>query len=71
MTKVNTHPTPALGTPSHLARQQAIENALTTALYFIRLPSTESGLKAATGRAIRAASMLKQACAEIQKGGAA
>ena len=71
MTKVNTHPTPALGTPSHLARQQAIENALSTALYFIRLPNTESGLKAATGRAIRAASMLKQACAEIQNGRAA
>ena len=70
MTTVNTHPTPAPGTASHLARQQAIENALTTALYFIRLPSTESGLKAATGRAIRAASMLKQACAEIQNGGA-
>ena len=70
MTTVNTHPTPALGTPSRLARQQAIENALTTALYFIRLPSTESGLKAAPGRAIRAASMLKQACAEIKNGGA-
>ena len=71
MTKVNTITTPALGTPSHLARQQAIENALTTALYFIRLPSTESDLKAATGRAIRAASMLKQACAELQNGRAA
>ena len=68
MTTVNIIITPAPGTPSHLARQQAIENALTTALYFIRLPSTESGLKAATGRAIRAASMLKQACAEIQNG---
>ena len=70
MTTVNTITTPTLGTPSHLARQQAIENALSTALYFIRLPNTESGLKAATGRAIRAASMLKQACAEIQNGGA-
>ncbi len=49
---------------SIIARQQAIENALATALYFIRLPHTESGLKAATGRAIRAASLLKQACAE-------
>jgi hypothetical protein len=68
---VNTITTPKTGTPSLLARQQAIENALTTALYFIRLPSTESGLKAATGRAIRAASMLKQACAELQIGGAA
>ena len=70
MTTVNTHPTPALGNTTPLARQQAIENALSTALYFIRLPNTESGLKAATGRAIRAASMLKQACAEIQNGGA-
>jgi hypothetical protein len=57
--------------PSIIGRQQAIENALTTALYFIRLPHTDSGLKAATGRAIRAASMLKQACAEAQIGGAA
>ena len=55
--------TPAIST-SIIARQQAIENALTTALYFIRLPLTESGLRAATGRAVRAASMLKQACAE-------
>ena len=62
--------TPAT-TPSIIGRQQAIENALSTALYFIRLPNTESGLKAATGRAIRAASMLKQACAEIQNGRAA
>ena len=66
MTTVNTIPTPKTGNPSPLARQLAIENALTMALYFIRLPSTESGLRAATGRAIRAASMLKQACAEIQ-----
>jgi len=71
MTNVNTTTTPKTGNTSPLIRQQAIENALTTALYFIRLPSTESGLKAATGRAIRAASMLKQACAEIQNGGAA
>ena len=70
MTTVNTITTPKTGNTSPLARQQAIENALSTALYFIRLPSTESGLKAATGRAVRAASMLKQACAEIQIGGA-
>ena len=62
--------TPAIST-SIIARQQAIENALTTALYFIRLPSTESGLKAATSRAIRAASMLKQACAESTTSGRA
>ena len=65
MTHLVTTPiTPNKGTSEPLARQQAIENALTTALYFIRLPHTESGLKAATGRAIRAASMLKQACSE-------
>ena len=66
MTTVNPISTPKTGNHPPLARQLAIENALTTALYFIRLPSTESGLRAATGRAIRAASMLKQACAEIQ-----
>ena len=70
MTTVNTITTPKTGNTATLARQQAIENALTTALYFIRLPATDSGLRAATGRAIRAASMLKQACAEIQNGGA-
>ena len=64
--------TPKTGNTATLARQQAIENALTTALYFIRLPNTDpAALRAATGRAIRAASMLKQACAEIQNGGAA
>ena len=71
MTTVNTITTPKTGATSRIDRQQAIENALTTALYFIRLPATDSGLRAATGRAIRAASMLKQACAEIQNGGAA
>ena len=71
MTNVNTTTTPATGNTSPLERQQAIENALSTALYFIRLPSTESGLRAATSRAIRAASLLKQTCAEAQLGGAA
>ena len=60
--------TPSTGTTSRIDRQQAIENALSTALYFIRLPSTDSGLRAATGRAIRATAMLKQACAEISNG---
>jgi len=76
MTTVNITPTPkaaSLGiTPatstSSIKRQQAIENALSAALYFIRLPHTDSGLKAAMGRAIRAASMLKQACAESTSG---
>ena len=69
MTTVNTITTPKTGATSRINRQQAIENALTTALYFIRLPSTDSGLRAATGRAIRATAMLKQACAEISNGG--
>ena len=72
MTTVNTQPTPKTGNTSPLIRQQAIESALSMALYFIRLPSAESGLKAAPGRAIRAASMLKQACAKfVIEGGAA
>ena len=69
MTTVNTITTPKTGATSRIDRQQAIENALTTALYFIRLPATDSGLRAATGRAIRATAMLKQACAEITNGG--
>ena len=69
MTTVNTPNPPASGNPSALIRQQAIENALSAALYFIRLPS-ESGLQAATGRAIRAVSMLNQACAVVREGGA-
>ena len=68
MTTVNTITTPTLGHTSRINRQQAIENALATALYFIRLPATDSGLRAATGRAIRATAMLKQACAEISNG---
>ena len=76
MTTVNTTTTPKAAPLGHtpaistsiLARQPEIENALSTALYFIRLPSTESGLRAATGRAIRATSMLKQACAESTSG---
>lgn len=77
MTHVNSITTPKAAPLGHtptistsiIARQQEIENALSTALYFIRLPSTESGLRAATGRAIRAASMLKQACAESTANG--
>lgn len=62
--------TPKTGNTSPLVRQQAIENALSAALYFIRLPSTESGIQAATGRAIRAVSLLKQACADFTTKGA-
>ena len=70
MTTVNTTTTPNTGITSRINRQQAIENALATALFFIRQPGDDAAaLRAATGRAIRAASMLKQACAEIQNGG--
>ena len=64
MTTVNTIITPTTGNTSPLVRQQAIENALSTALWLIRHPN-EATLHAATGFATRAASMLKQACAEI------
>lgn len=52
-------------------RQQAIENALTMALYFIRQPHSTMMLQAATGRANRALSLLKHACTEAKttKGG--
>ena len=64
MTKVNTPTTPKTGNPTPIARQQAIENPLSTALYFIRKANHPGDLQAATLRATRAASMLKQACAE-------
>ena len=47
-----------------LARQAAIENALSMALYLVRTSDSTAALQSATGRAIRAASMMKQACAE-------
>jgi len=68
MTNVNT---PTTSNTDTIARQQAIENALSSALYFIRLPGTPSALHAATGRANRALSLLKSACSEAKIGGAA
>ena len=70
MTTVNTQPTPKTVTTSPLIRQQAVESALSDALHLVRTTSTQHGINAATGRAIRAESMLKQACAEFQNGGA-
>ena len=67
MTTVNTPTTPKSGNDSPLVRQQAIENALSMALYHAQ----HGEVHAATGRAIRAASMLKQACSEALEGGAA
>lgn len=70
MTTVNTI-TPITGTTSPLARQQAIENALSAALYFVRANASPRNLQAATGRAMRATSMLKQACTESTTSGRA
>lgn len=74
MTTVNTPATPkkgllTLGTtpalpPFSLARRLAIEAALITALFHVRTGSTQQCIELATGRATRAASMLKQACSE-------
>ncbi len=62
-------PAPASGTHS-VERQQAIEDALSAALCFIRIPGT-AALQAATGRANRALSLLKNACTEAKTDGAA
>ena len=67
MTNVNRTPTPNAAPASPTARQQAIENALSMALFHIRKGDTHQ----AVAKSIRAASMLKQACTEIQNGGAA
>lgn len=48
--------------PSPIARQAAIENALTMALYFVRQPGeSAANLWAATARVNRAFTLLKQA----------
>jgi hypothetical protein len=52
------------GKTDGIARQQAIENALSLALYYIRENESPGNIHAATVKAVRAASMLKQACAE-------
>lgn len=55
-------PTQTTGAPSGIERQQAIENALNMALYFMRQPgNTAANLWAATARANRALTLLKQA----------
>lgn len=73
MTTVNTTPTPTKGTltlgttpaplsPVILARRMAIETALIMALFHVRTGESWQCIELATGRATRAASMLKQAC---------
>ena len=50
-------------TPDPIAHQAAIENALSMALYYVRQPAhSPATLQAATARANRALSLLKQAC---------
>ena len=68
MTKV---PSPRTSPVDNITSQQAIENALSMALYFMRLPRTPSAIRAATGRANRALTLLKTACTDTQTGGAA
>ena len=55
-------PKVALKADVTVARQQAIENALCMALHYIRTTNTPQGIQAATAKAVRAASMLKDAC---------
>lgn len=54
---------PSAHTPDPIQQQAAIENALSMALHFVRGDSLE-GLRAATAKANRALSLLKQACAD-------
>jgi len=57
-------PTQSPAVPQHeaIARQQAIENALSVALYHIRKGDSLESLRTATAKAIRASSLLKHAC---------
>ena len=67
MTKVPSPHTSSLDIPR---QQAAIENALSMALYFMRLPRTDSALHAATAKTNRALTLLKNACSDAQNGGA-
>lgn len=53
---------PSAHTPDPVQQQAAIENALSMALHHVRGDSPK-GLRAATAKANRALSLLKQACA--------
>lgn len=58
--------------PHVIALHAAAENALASALHLLRsIDCDPAKLQAATGRAIRAASLLKQASAAQAEGGAA
>lgn len=58
-------PAVTIAAPTPVQRQAAIENALSMALWHVRQSNTNS-IQAATAKAIRAVSMLKQACAESE-----
>ena len=64
MTNVNRTPAPKTGNTSPLIRQQAIENALSMALFHIRKGDTHQ----AVAKAIRATSLLKQSCSDLFTG---
>lgn len=54
-------PEPTTRNPDGLERQQAIENALSTALFFVRQPgNAPANVWAATARTNRALTLLKQ-----------
>lgn len=55
---------PRAGAVPSVASQQAIENALSMALYYMRQPSSPATVQAATARANRALTLLKQVCAD-------
>lgn len=58
--------------PQTIALHIAAENALTSALHLLRsIDCDPAKLQQATGRAIRAATLLKRACAAQVEGGAA
>ncbi len=69
-TTATAHPERMAITPA-IERKQAIENALSAALWHVRHGTGDLSIQAATGRAIRAAAMLKQACTESTIGGRA
>ena len=58
--------TPPMSKPDTIARQQAIESALSAALFHIRQPNTIEALWSATGRTSRALTLLKNACAQAK-----
>ncbi len=66
MTTVTSPSTPTTGNP--IARQQAIENTLSLALWHIRQDYAPGHIHAAMVKAVRASAMLKQACTEAPQG---